>query len=184
MKNVKFIFSIGFLLYFHILFSQRLNQVLISGSDIGYTQQIDFLTSPPSIKPFKSSLTFDGNIFYVTDDKDSLYLYGNGCSFADELGKIVLHIDLFDVGFDTSYCQDGLVGGQAMLVLPQKNDQLVIINKHLHREIGSNYIDYYGLKLRIGIIDDFFNYNIIDEIVDTFEAANFAACKKSDGAGG
>ena len=182
MKNVKFIFSIGFLLYFHILFSQRLNQAIIFGSDVGKTQILDFRFNPPIIKNFNSPITTIANPFFLTDSQDSLWMYGNGCSFSDAKGNIVLANELFDLGFDTSYCYAGLISSQAMLILPNDYDNFYIFNKHLHREIGSNFVELYGLKIRTGNVDKFFNYTIINEIVDTVEAGNIAACKKSDGA--
>ena len=178
MKRVKLICYIGFFLHFQILFSQRLNQVLLSGNDIGFTQQIDFRTSPPSIKEFKSPIPFDDNVFYITDDKDSLWMFGNGCSFSDKNGNIIFNKDSFDLGYDSdSFCGGGLVRNQGMIMLPSDNSQWLSIYKPLNFVIHPTFVELYCPKEYLSIITkDFYKKDIVISN-DTFTSSNITACK-------
>ena len=165
-----------------ITFGQRINKAILSGSDPGFSQIMDFRTEPPSIKTFTSPFPFGTNPVYITDEKDSLWMYGNGCTFADPNGKILFSKDSFDLGLDYDYCHFGLVTPQGMILLPKPEGGVNIIYKNVIREITTSNLKYYSTKQYVLSVNKEYESSKIHEISDTLLTGYISACKsKSDG---
>jgi hypothetical protein len=180
----QIIFLIGWLILSVTSFSigQRINKAILSGSDLGYSQIMDFRDNPPGIKTFTSPFPFDENPFYITDDQDSLWMYGNGCTFADPNGKILFTKDSFDLGFNNDYCYFGLVTNQGMILLPKPEGGVNIIYKNVIREIVPNVeVNYFSTKQNVISVNNEYEASKIHEKSDTFLTGYLSACKNKSG---
>lgn len=176
----QIIFLIGWLILSatSITFGQRINKAILSGSDPGYSQIMDFRDNPTSIKTFTSPFPFDTNPFYITDDQDSLWMYGNGCTFSDPKGKILFDKDSFDFGLNYDYCHFGLVTPQGMIILPKPEGGVNIIYKSVTREIiPPSTLKYYSTKQYVLSVNEGYATSKIHEISDTFLTGQISACK-------